>query len=93
MNEKICFLIVIIAYAIYHRQREIFFNIIYTLSFIELSYKCLSHNIIKDLFTFRKTVMYYFSARILAWFARRIKQNNGQDWREKIKKITFACPS
>ena len=50
MNEKICFLIVIIAYAIYHSQREIFFNIIYTLSFIELSYKCLSHNIIKDLF-------------------------------------------
>ena len=68
MNEKICFLILIIAYAIYHSQREIFFNIVYTLSFIELTYKCLSHKIINDLLTFRKTVMYYFSSFFISYY-------------------------
>ena len=68
MNEKICFLILIIAYAIYHSQREIFFNIVYTLSFIELTYKCLSHKIINNLLTFRKTVMYYFSSFFISYY-------------------------
>lgn len=68
MNEKIALIIVIIAYAIYHSQREKFFNIVYTMTFIELTYKCLSYNLIKDIMMFRKTMLYYFSSFFISFY-------------------------